>query len=86
MTRWVARENVPKNLLLILEFLFFAALECSPESTEQIVHNSASAVFLESFADRIEFDRYRSVDETETIDRLIQTQTERATSERVTNR
>ena len=62
----------------------FTALECSPESTEQIVH-SVSAIFLKSFADHIELDRYRSVDETETIDRQSQTQTKRATSDRVTN-
>jgi hypothetical protein len=52
----------------------FSALECSPESPVQIAHSAypqqcfTFAVFLESFADRIELGRYRNVDETETID------------------
>jgi hypothetical protein len=89
MTRWVAIDDGPEysywhsNILCLQRWnaLQNRLIRLSTLPT----HNSASAVFLESFADRIELNRYRSVDETETIDRQIQTQTKRATSERLTN-
>jgi hypothetical protein len=86
MTRWVAREDVPEYSYRYSNTQYFQRWNALQNRLNRLSTLPASAVFLESFADRIELDSYRSVDETETIDRQMPTQTDRATSERVTNR